>query len=80
MNCRDLITDFLADYVEMRLPPDAREDFEHHLTVCPSCVAYLQSYRETIAAARAAGRAPRPGVEDVPEELVAAILAARGRS
>lgn len=79
MNCRDLITDFLADYVEMRLPPGTREDFEHHLTVCPSCVAYLQSYRETIRAAAAVGRAPRLGVHDVPEELVAAVLAARGR-
>ena len=79
MNCHDLITNFLADYLERRLPPDTLADFEHHLNVCPSCVAYLRTYRETIAMAAAAGRAPRLGVQDVPEELVAAILATERR-
>ena len=74
MKCSDLITTFLLDYVEMRLPPDTLADFEHHLDVCPSCVAYLHTYRETIAMAAAAHQE----LPDVPEELVAAVLAARG--
>ncbi|HEX6087064.1 MAG TPA: anti-sigma factor [Thermoanaerobaculia bacterium] len=74
MNCSDLITNFLAEYVEGSLDAAALADFEHHLDVCPSCVAYLQNYRTTIAMTAAAGRAVP--AEEVPEELVQAILAA----
>jgi len=74
MNCSELITTFLADYFEGTLPPDTLADFEHHLDVCESCVAYLQSYRATITMAGAAGTAPRVDVQDVPEDLVKAIL------
>lgn len=77
MKCADLITTFLAEYVDGTLPPDTRADFEHHLDVCASCRAYLQTYRETIAMAAAAGNAPRVDVQDVPEDLVRAILAVR---
>ena len=73
MNCSDLITNFLTGYLEGSLDEAARADFEHHLDVCPSCVAYLQTYRTTIAMTAAAGRTPQ--LEDVPEELVQAILA-----
>jgi anti-sigma factor RsiW len=80
MKCSDLITKFLADYVDGTLPPETRADFEHHLDVCASCVAYLRTYRETVAMAAAAGRAPRIDVQDVPEDLVSAILKLRPRS
>lgn len=71
MNCADLITTFLADYVDGNLPAETLADFEHHLDVCASCVAYLHSYRATIALA--AGSAAMS--EEAPEELVRAILA-----
>ncbi|HEV7241112.1 MAG TPA: zf-HC2 domain-containing protein [Thermoanaerobaculia bacterium] len=74
MNCSELITTFLADYFDGTLPPDMLADFEHHLDVCDSCVAYLRTYRETITMAAAAGTAPRVDMLDVPEELVKAIL------
>jgi anti-sigma factor RsiW len=74
MNCSELITTFLADYFDGTLPPDTLADFEHHLDVCDSCVAYLRSYRATITMAGAAGTAPRVDMQDVPEELVKAIL------
>ena len=74
ITCHELVTTFIADYVEGKLPPSILADFEHHLDVCPSCVAYLRSYRETIALAKATERAPRLGVQDVPEDLVNAIL------
>ena len=73
MICSDLITNFISDYLDGTLPPDTLADFEHHLDVCPSCVAYLLTYRMTIAMS-AAAHVPRPEVEDVPEELVQAIL------
>ena len=72
MTCRDVITEFVFDYLEMTLPADVRADFEHHLDVCPSCVAYLNSYRQTIAMAGAVAR--EVPAADVPEELVQAIL------
>lgn len=71
MNCSAVITNFLADYLDGNLPPDTLADFEHHLDVCPSCVAYLRSYRATIVLAAGSGVAN----DDVPEELVSAILA-----
>lgn len=73
MICSDLITNFISDYLDGTLPPDTLADFEHHLDVCPSCVAYLLTYRMTIAMSGAVKRAP--GADDVPEELVQAILA-----
>ena len=74
MNCHELITKFLMDYVDGLLPADTLADFEHHLDVCASCRAYLLTYRETIAMAAVAGNAPRVDVQDVPEDLVKAIL------
>jgi anti-sigma factor RsiW len=75
MNCSALITDFISSYLDGTLAPETLADFEHHLDVCPSCVAYLLTYRMTVAMTGAAGRAPRLPVEEVPEDLVRAILA-----
>jgi anti-sigma factor RsiW len=76
LTCRELI-DFLAAYLDDELASAARADFEAHLSLCPHCVDYLASYRETI---RLGKQACEPDVElpaDVPRELVDAILAAR---
>ena len=78
LSCRELI-DFLAAYLDGELAPEARADFDRHLSLCPSCVDYLASYRETV---RLGKRACEPDAElpaDVPPELVDAILAARRR-
>lgn len=77
MTCKEFI-DFLTDYLANELPAGERACFEHHLRLCPDCVAYLDSYRETVQLGRAAccgdqGELPA----DVPEELIRAILAAR---
>lgn len=78
VNCQELIL-FLADYVDGALPADRLAAFEAHLADCASCQAYLASYRETIRLARGAATAPELRVEDIPEELVSAILAATKR-
>ena len=75
ITCEELIA-FLGDYIAGELPPGKQEDFERHLAVCASCVAYIASYRETIRLAREAAGAPELRVADVPDELIAAILAA----
>ena len=69
--CTEIIG-FLADYLDGELPPDRRSEFDRHLAVCPSCVAYLESYKETIRMAKGS----ELPVEEVPEELIKAILAA----
>ena len=72
--CREIIT-FLADYLDRALAPDVHAEFERHLAVCDSCVEYLASYRLTIQLSKAAETEPELRVEDVPSDLIAAILA-----
>ena len=77
VTCRELI-EFLDDYVDGRLAPDAKADFDAHLTQCPHCVDYLKTYRETRTLSRGVCKEPAdhgaPG--DLPEELVTAVLKA----
>lgn len=76
LTCRELI-DFLAAYLDGELAPEVRALFEVHLSLCPDCVQYVASYRETI---RLGKQACEPDAElpaDVPPELVDSILAAR---
>jgi mycothiol system anti-sigma-R factor len=75
LTCRELI-DFLMAYLDDELPAAQRADFERHLGLCPPCMNYLETYKETVRLGKAccAGDA-LPA--DVPEELVRAILAAR---
>ncbi len=79
MTCREC-TEFLLDYVENDLPAAERARFEAHLAVCPDCVTYLRGYEQTIRLGQAVCREDHDAVADeVPEELVQAILAARTR-
>ena len=75
--CREIIA-FLADYLDGALALETRSEFDRHLAVCPSCVAYLAGYRDTIRMAKAASLEADAG--DPPEELVRAIVeSVRGR-
>ena len=77
MTCRELV-DFLGDYISGELAPNVQTLFERHLTLCVNCRRYLEQYRKAIALGRGAfedvNAAPP---EDVPEDLIKAILAAR---
>ena len=77
ITCQELI-EFVATYRDNELTTNQRVEFERHLSVCPSCVAYLKTYEQTIALTQASADDPVP--EDVPESLVQAILAARRQS
>jgi RNA polymerase sigma-70 factor (ECF subfamily) len=80
VNCREF-TEFLHEYLFGNLPDDERLVFEAHPEECPWCVAYLDSYRNTLlleASAFLPAQEPIPG--DVPEELVQAILNFRPRA
>ncbi len=79
MTCQEFV-EFIASYLEGEAPERAHQVFESHLRMCPPCLAYLDSYKETIALGRSACVDPDgPPPADVPPELVRAVLAARAR-
>ena len=77
MTCREF-ADFLADYLAGDLRPETHAAFERHLSLCVNCVRYLDQYRQTIVLGRRAFEdATAPIPEEVPDDLVRAIIAAR---
>lgn len=79
MNCREFV-EFLMDYLDGALPEEQQAFFERHMRDCPPCILYLDTYRETIRLGREACESPEgPVPDDVPEDLVRAILEARER-
>lgn len=79
MTCREF-AGFIAAYLDGELEVRQREEFDRHMAVCPWCVAYLETYQETVLLGKGAFSDPGAGVpEEVPEELVEAILGARRR-
>ena len=47
LKCKDVIMDFLADYLDRTLPPEVTREVETHLRACAACMAYLNTYRKT---------------------------------
>ena len=77
ITCRQF-EDFILAYLEGDLPEKQRFVFELHLKVCRECRDYLAAYRRTIEVSRRAFEGPDDPVPDeVPEDLVKAVLAAR---
>lgn len=76
LTCREFV-EFLMAYLDDELGASERGAFEGHIQACPTCMAYLDTYRETVRLGRdlcgESGGIP----EDAPEVLVNAILAAR---
>ena len=77
--CREVL-DFLSAYLDGELAPEVRAGFERHLQLCPPCVEYLESYRETLRLEREAYDLDGPVPREVPEELVRAILESTRRA
>lgn len=77
--CNEFV-EFLDAYLEGTLPPEQVAEFDNHLSGCPPCVAYMQTYVETTRLGRTALlRTDDPVPAEVPEKLVLALLAARGK-
>ena len=78
MTCRE-IAEFLVDYLSGDLPESTASAFEAHIRACRDCRNYLDGYRKTITASKAALAQPleADAAPDMPEQLVQAILAAR---
>jgi anti-sigma factor RsiW len=47
LKCKDVIVEFLADYLDRTLSPEATREVEAHLRACAACMAYLNTYRKT---------------------------------
>lgn len=73
MNCEELIR-ALVDYVEGSLSAEELQAIASHLALCDGCAGYLRTYEVTIRLEKATARIDP---DDVPEELVQAVLAAR---
>lgn len=77
LTCRDFET-FVLDFFENALPLGQRVKFKAHLALCRDCRSYLAAYRQSVALGKAAFMFPDDAAGDeVPEELVKAILDAR---
>jgi anti-sigma factor RsiW len=59
--------EMLMDYLEDVLAPADRELVDAHVSGCPRCIAFIESYRKTPAVLRAATAAALP--DDLAESL-----------
>jgi anti-sigma factor RsiW len=53
INCQQLVK-FCLDYVEGALPEDEQAHFRRHLSHCPDCVTFFETYRRTPEVSREA--------------------------
>ena len=79
LTCRELVG-FLNDYVDGDLEQGQRKAFEAHVEACPPCIEFLTSYRLAIELGKDACQCENDHLpEEVPEGIIKAILAVRGR-
>lgn len=69
----------LLDYLTREVSAAEQAEFDRHPAICPSCRAYLDSYKQAVRLGR---EAMRDELDEMPSafaaELVRAILSARG--
>jgi anti-sigma factor RsiW len=68
IECRQ-IAEMLGDYLDGSLPRETRELIDFHIDGCAPCVAFLNTYRGTVDAARKLPDVP------IPSELKKRLLA-----
>lgn len=69
--------DFILAYLDEDLLPSKKRVFELHLRVCKSCRLYLDAYKKTLAATKTLQGEVDALEKSVPDDLIAAILAAK---
>jgi anti-sigma factor RsiW len=75
LECRQ-IAELLGDYFDGTLPNHVRELLEFHIDGCPPCVAFVNTYRGTIAATRILPDAPMPN--ELKKRLLKVLREERG--
>lgn len=74
----DEFENFILAYLEDELSSRQKFVFELHLKVCRECRDYLKAYKASMTVAALAMQADaQADLEKVPEDLIAAIMAAR---
>ncbi len=77
ITCREF-EEFVLSYLDGELPARQARIFEWHLRICRECREYLAAYRRTIELGEAVlGPAHEAVPEDIPEDLVRAVLDSR---
>jgi len=79
MNCREFV-EFLMAYVNSELPAGEAAAFRQHISDCPPCIHYLDTYKQTLELEKLAYADEQELLEEAPDNLVQAILKARGES
>ncbi len=74
LECRQ-IAELLGDYFDGSLPNHLRELLEWHIDGCQPCVAFINTYRETISVTRRLPDAPMP--IELKIRLIAFVKSAR---
>ena len=49
--CKQM-TDLVFDYLNDKLSPNVKRDFQQHLRICPDCVKFLNTYKKTVSVTR----------------------------
>ena len=79
ITCREF-EDFVQDYLADELPADEARRFERHMKICRECREYLAAYKVSLEVGQAAlGPPAAPVPDEVPEDLVKAVLDSRKR-
>lgn len=77
ITCREF-EEFVLSYLDGELPAKNAKIFEWHLRICRECREYLEAYKRTIEIGKAVlGAADESVPEDVPEDLIRAVLESR---
>ncbi len=80
IDCKSL-EDFIVDYIDGQLPSLQRKAFIDHIKECSPCKLYVNEYQKSISVSQAAyPEVHSSNCEQMPEELVQAILATNKRS
>jgi anti-sigma factor RsiW len=64
----DECVDLLVDYISGELPQARARALEIHLDLCPSCVSFVNTYRNTVSMARTLQS------DDIPLELTQRLI------
>lgn len=61
-NCSRLVS-LLTEYLDGRLPAEVRGELERHLSGCPECITFVNTFRSTVSLLQSLQE------KDLPEEL-----------
>lgn len=77
INCESFDT-FIVDFLDDNLQKNQKLIFTKHLNECPACKKYLENYKKSVQLSQSVFLSKHQAdKQEIPEELVQAILAAK---